>query len=316
MIITETTKKINLFIFLYFAPFGGKMYGMIVHGGAWDIPDELVEAHINGVKKAIEIGLDILKRDGVAEEAVEAAIGYMEDDSVFDAGKGSFLNRNGEVELDAIMYHGTRMCFGSCMSVKRVRNPIKLARMLMNEDEVSILVGNGAEDYAGKHGLEIVDNAYFVIERERKRFEELKTKNLHPIAFFHHGTVGAVALDNHGNIVAGTSTGGTPNKLPGRVGDSPVPGAGAFANSVAGASATGYGEAILRCLLTFRACEAIERNVLPEIACKEAVKFLEEKTGAFGGLILLRNDGEVGFAYNTPRMARAYLKKGKIVTDV
>ncbi|MCX8173917.1 MAG: isoaspartyl peptidase/L-asparaginase [Thermoplasmata archaeon] len=292
------------------------MYGMIVHGGAWDIPDDIVDAHLTGVKKAIEIGLDILKNGGLAEEAVEAAIGYMEDDPVFDAGKGSFLNRNGEVELDAIMYHGTLMGFGACMCVKTVKNPIKLARMLMKENEVSILAGSGADAYAKNQGLEIVDNSYFVVEREKKRFGELKTKNLHPSAFFHHGTVGAVALDSQGNIVAGTSTGGTPNKLPGRVGDSPIPGAGAFANPVAGASATGYGEAILRCLLTFRACDAVEKGCSPSLACKEAVRFLEEKTGMFAGLIVLRNNGESGFAYNTPRMARAYLKNGKIVAEV
>ncbi|MEM3395870.1 MAG: isoaspartyl peptidase/L-asparaginase [Thermoplasmata archaeon] len=292
------------------------MYSMIVHGGAWDIPDELVEPHIKGVKKALEIGLDLLKNGGTSEEAVEAAIAWLEDDPVFDAGKGSFLNKTGEVELDAIMYDGNRMCFGSCMGVKTVKNPIKLARILMRENEVSILAGNGADEYARKHGLEIVDNSYFVVERERKRFEDLKTKNLHPSAFFHHGTVGAVALDKDGTIVAGTSTGGTPHKLPGRVGDSPIPGAGAFANSIAGASATGYGEAILRCLITFRACETVENGISPDIACKEVIKFLEMKTGSFAGIILLRSDGTVGFAYNTPRMARAYLKKEKIVVDV
>ncbi|MEM4293036.1 MAG: isoaspartyl peptidase/L-asparaginase family protein [Thermoplasmata archaeon] len=292
------------------------MWNLIVHGGAWDIPDELVDAHIKGVRKAIEIGADMLKRDCSAEEAVEAAIAYMEDDPAFDAGKGSFLNRDGEIELDAIMCHGTKMCFGSCMCVKTVKNPIKLARMLMSEDEVSILAGRGAEEYARTHGLEIVSNDYFVVERERRRFEELKARKLHPAAFFHHGTVGCVALDKDGNIVAGTSTGGTPNKLPGRVGDSPVLGAGAFANRVAGASATGYGEAILRCLLTFRACEAVERGKTPARACKDALKFLERNTALFAGLILLRNDGATGFAYNTPRMARAYLKRGKIVAEV
>lgn len=292
------------------------MYSMIVHGGAWNIPSELVEAHINGVKKALEIGLDILERGGSAEDAVEGAIAYMEDDPVFDAGKGSFLNKNGEVELDAIMYHGTKMSFGSCMGVKTVRNPIKLARILMQENEVSILASAGADDYAKKHGLEIVDNQYFIVERERKLYEELKKKNMHPSTFFHHGTVGAVALDIDGNIVAGTSTGGTPNKLPGRVGDTPVPGAGAFANSIAGASATGYGEAILRCMLTLRSCQAVENGVSPSKACKEAVKYLERKTGLFAGLILLRNDRKIGIAYNTPKMARAYLKNGRVIAEV
>jgi len=292
------------------------MYSMIVHGGAWAIPDDLVEAHIKGVRKALEIGVDILKRKGSAAEAVEAAIAYMEDDETFDAGKGSFLNRAGEVELDAIMYNGTKMCFGSCIGVKCIKNPIKLARLLMAETEVSILAGSGAENYGKAHGLEVVENIYFITEREQKRFEELKRKNVPSSMFFHHGTVGAVALDENGEIVAGTSTGGTPYKVPGRVGDTPIPGAGAFANSIAGASATGYGEAILKCMLTFRACEDAAMGAGAIEACQKAVRFLEEQTGMFGGLILLKKDGTQGFAYNTPRMARSYLRNGRIVAEV
>jgi beta-aspartyl-peptidase (threonine type) len=292
------------------------MYGLIVHGGAWDIPDELVDAHIKGVRKAMEIGLDILKTHGSAEDAVDAVISYMEDDTTFDAGKGSFLNRDGKVELDAIMYHGTKRCFGSCMGVKHVKNPIKLAHALMNDTEITILTGRGAEQYAKAHGLRIVPNSYFVIERELNRWHQTKTKKIEPEDFFHHGTVGAVALDTDGNIVAGTSTGGTPNKHPGRVGDTPIPGAGAFATPMAGASATGYGEAILRTLLTYNACVHVEQGKAPEIASSESITDMHNITGMFAGVIVLTKNGKSGFAYNTPRMARAYLKNGRIVAEV
>ncbi len=276
---------------------------IIVHGGAWAIPDDAVEDHLKGVTRAAKRGL----REKNAFDAVEAAINTMEDDPTFDAGYGSFLNQNGEIELDAIMAENSR--FGAVAGVSRIKKPISLAKKILADDEINFIIGRGAEEYAEKNGISLCDSKELILERELKRWKKIKKENKKPGEFF-HDTVGAVALDEYGTIVAGTSTGGTPNKIPGRVGDAPLFGAGCYANSSVGASATGYGESIMRVLLTRTVADLYKKMELKQ-ACKEALSVLKD-IGGYGGVITLDVKGNFGYIFNTPRMACAFNEGNKI----
>lgn len=288
------------------------MKAIIVHGGAWNIPKELHKGHINGCKKAAENGFEYLNEDAL--QAVVEAVAYMEDDEIFDAGKGSFLNEEGEVEMDAIVYDGYNGKFGSICSVKHLKNPVRVARNICNEEYFSILVGKGAEKYAQDKGFAIIDNNELIIEREKKRWKELKNKNFIPIDAF--STVGAVALDIYGKIAVANSTGGTPLKKKERVGDTPIPGAGAYATKYAGASATGYGEAILHNFLTKNVCDEIFRGMHPQNACRKCIEEMAKMKGGLGGVISLNRKGEYGFYYNTPYMALAIKTEKESFTKI
>ena len=276
---------------------------IIVHGGAWAIPDSAVTDHLDGVARAVRSGLD----EDNAFDAVEAAIQTMEDDPTFDAGYGSFLNRKGEIEMDAIMAHDRR--FGAVAGVSRVKNPISLARKILADEEVNFIVGRGAEEYAASHGISLSDPADLITEREVARWEKIKKDHTKSGDFF-HDTVGAVALDASGTLVAGTSTGGTPNKVPGRVGDSPLFGAGCYADGSVAVSATGYGEQIMRVLLARTVAERYV-TVNLEKACSEALTVLRS-IGGNGGVISLDKEGNRAHFFNTPRMAYAFNEGEKI----
>jgi beta-aspartyl-peptidase (threonine type) len=217
---------------------------LIVHGGAWDIPDEAVEACTAGCARALAAGWRVLSAGGAALDAVEAAIMVLEDDPVFDAGYGSHLNLDGKVECDAIVMDGGTLRAGAAAGLQRVKNPIRLARKILQECPHMMLAGVGAERFAQTAGLELCDREALVSEAERQAYLRC-SKDQHAAA--HHrgheqGTVGAVALDEHGNLIAATSTGGTCCKLPGRIGDSPLIGCGCYADAEAGGvSCTGYG---------------------------------------------------------------------------
>jgi beta-aspartyl-peptidase (threonine type) len=208
------------------------MISLIVHGGAWDIPDDAVEAHRKGVARALEIGWHILETAGSSVDAVEKAILSMEDDITFDAGSGSHLNAAGQIELDASIMNGRTFACGAVACVRFVKNPIALARKVMEESEHILLVGEGAESFARERGMSLCTQEDLIIERERKRWNAVQgRKNFTTKDAFRKNkrpsdTVGAVALDSFGNISVGTSTGGTFNKTPGRVGDSPLIGCG------------------------------------------------------------------------------------------
>ncbi len=215
---------------------------LVVHGGAWDIPDDMVDAHLNGVRRARAEGWRVLERGGTALDAVEAAIMIMEDDETFDAGRGSFLTRDGHVQLDALMMDGATLRAGGVGCVERIRNPIQAARLVLDESPHVYFVAEGAERFAQEHGMKLCRNEELVIEREVLRLKEAQARAAEgkPDATFAghgfdhgagHDTVGAVALDAGGNICAGTSTGGTVNKAPGRVGDSSLIGCGCYADN-------------------------------------------------------------------------------------
>ncbi len=291
------------------------MVALIVYGGAWDIPDALVEPHRVGVQRALMVGMSVLNDGGSSVEAVEAAITVMEDDETFDAGVGSFLNLSGEVELDASIMDGKSFRAGAVAAVQNIRNPIKLARTIMEESENVLLVGKGAVRFAKEHGIKTCSQDELITEREIQRWREWQSKSpaSERDAFqkkkIPNDTVGAVALDKNGAIASGTSTGGTPNKFPGRVGDSPIIGAGTYAdNAVGGVSTTGWGEAMIKVVMAKTVIDIMDRNGNdPALATLEGMKILERKAQGYGGIIALNMDGDVGIAYNTPRMARGYM---------
>ncbi len=313
---------------------------LIVHGGAWTIPDAEAESCRSGCREALAAGWTILSQGGSALDAAEAAIVALEEFPLFDAGIGSHLTLAGRVELDAILMDGQTLNAGAVAAVERVRNPIRLARKVLESSEHLMLVGAGAEQFAVEHGIPLCDPQELVVEREWQAW--LKCRERGHRAEFHSypsspssrsspsflssGTVGAVALDSQGRIVAGTSTGGTCCKLPGRVGDSPLIGCGCYADKEAGGvSCTGWGEAIMKVVLAKTAADLLRAEYESDgdpkddadRAAKGSIRILAERAKGTGGLILLDRAGRVGFAHNTPRMAYGYVAPdGSFVTGV
>ena len=286
---------------------------LIIHGGAWNIPDDMVDAHRQGVLKALALGWEVLRDRGSAVEAVEQAIVAMEDDETFDAGRGSFLNEAGEIELDASIMNGKTYRAGAVAAVQNVVHPISLARRIMEKSGNVLLVGLGAARFAKEQKVLMCGQDDLIIEREILRWRESHSGAANPPSrrgmWTRGDTVGAVALDAAGNIASGTSTGGTPNKHPGRVGDSALIGCGTYAdNALGGASATGWGEAIISVVLAKTVVDGLAgKEELPEDAAIEGIAVLKRKTSGYGGVITLSRTGHVGVAYNTARMARAYI---------
>jgi beta-aspartyl-peptidase (threonine type) len=286
---------------------------LLVHGGAWAIPDEEVAAHENGVRNAMRAGWAVLERGGTALEAVEAAVVVMEEDETFDAGKGSFLTRDGKVQMDALIMDGKTLRAGGVGCVERVRSAITLSRKILSESPHVYFVGEGAERFAAEHGMELIDNNELVIEREvnRLRVAQEKAKAGIPDTTFAGpefgcDTVGAVALDKEGNIAAATSTGGTVNKAPGRVGDSSLIGCGCYAdNESAAVSCTGWGEPIMKLVLSKWTADRCAAGTTAQQATKDAIVMLAHRLKGHGGMILLNAEGDWGIAHNTPRMAWA-----------
>jgi L-asparaginase / beta-aspartyl-peptidase len=297
---------------------------LIVHGGAWAIPAEMAEDHQRGVAQALATGYAILEKGGTATDAVEAAVTVLEDDPTFDAGRGSFLTASGRVQLDALLMDGATLRAGGVACVEHLRNPIRAARLVLDKSPHIYFVGAGAEAFAQSHGMPLIDNAELVLDRERTRLLQAQARLAEgladltfsgPIArddkgpetavrFESHDTVGAVALDQYGNLAAGTSTGGTLNKAPGRVGDSSLIGCGCYAdNHSAAVSLTGWGEPIMKLVLGKWATDRVAQGVAPELAAQQAISYLFARLGGHGGIILLGPDGQFGLAHNTPGMA-------------
>lgn len=283
---------------------------IIVHGGAGDIAPNLHEAHRQGTRRAAEAGWTVLAAGGSAMDAVEAAIVVMEDDEAFDAGRGSFLNADGQVELDAGFMEGDQLKVGAVAGVEFIQNPIRLARAVMEKSEHVLLVAQGAQRFAQKMGIPICDLTDLAVPREFERWqtflrERTASKRQSPVE--PADTVGCVALDQAGHIAAGTSTGGTRNKMPGRVGDVPMVGCGFYADdTLGGASSTGWGESIAKVILARLALHHLHEIGDPQAAARAAIQVLEDRVGGSGGLILLSPQGQPGWHYNTAYMSYAY----------
>ena len=286
---------------------------LLIHGGAGTIPDDGVERYVAGIRDALDAGWSVLQVGGSALDAVEAAIVSMEDSGAFDAGRGSVLNQDGRVQLDAMIMDGATLAAGAVGAVETVRNPIRVARVVMERTPQVYFVGPGAERFAREQGFDPIDNSELVSSRERQLFEEARSSALAggtaPIGTATdgsrgHDTVGAVALDGAGNLAAGTSTGGIRYKPVGRVGDSSVVGSGGYAdNDSAAVSCTGDGEAIMRLVLGKWAVDRVAAGIAPQRAAEAAIERLVERLGAHGGLILLDRQGRTGIAFNAERMA-------------
>lgn len=284
---------------------------LVVHGGAWAIPDDMVEAHLKGVRSALAKGWQALARGASALDAVEEAVVVLEDDETFDAGRGSFLNRDGRVQMDALIMDGATLRAGGVGCVEHIRNPVRAARKVLSDSPHVYFVAEGAEKFAKEHGIDLCKNEDLIIPREVERLKEYQAsateQNANLFApTISHDTVGAVAVDAHGNIAAATSTGGTLNKAPGRLGDSSLIGCGCYAdNESAAASTTGWGEPIMKLVLAKWATDRVRSGSVPEWVAKEAISHLEERVNGHGGIILLDAEGRYGIAHNTPRMAWA-----------
>ena len=295
---------------------------IIVHGGAWRIPAEEHQAHQQGCYRAALAGYEVLSRGGTALDAVETAVIILEDDPTFDAGIGSHLNQAGVVQLDAGMMDGATLQVGAVAAVERLKNPIRVARRLL-ASEHNMFVGGGAEEWASQAGIPLITPSELIVPREKQRYDyhrQVGPPNLSGEFQRPDGTVGAVAIDRNGNLGAGTSTGGTLFKPAGRVGDSPLPGCGYYAdNQSAAVSATGHGEAIIRIQLARTAADLAARLAeqapaegLFSVPGEAAIHILGERVAGRGGLIMIDRAGRVGFAHNTPHLARAYMVAGMV----
>jgi L-asparaginase / beta-aspartyl-peptidase len=277
---------------------------LVAHSGAGDyskMTPQVIEARRDGMVKAIRAGYAILARGGTSLDAVEATIRVMEDSGLYDAGRGAYYTKEGVPEMDAAIMDGRTLQAGSVGSVKHIANPIHLARLVMEKTPHVLLVGEGAEEFAKSQGIELVSPYYFYTEREWKRFQDAEKKKKEGDG---HGTVGVVALDQAGNLAAGTSTGGTVLKMPGRVGDSPIIGAGTYANNESCAvSATGTGEYFMRNVVASDICARVRylRVSLAQAADDVVMRELVEQHGD-GGVIALDRNGDVATPFNTTGM--------------
>ena len=279
---------------------------LVVHGGAGEIRDSSFEERRIGVGEALAAGWNILRKGGAALDACHDAVLRLEDAVVFNAGVGSRLNRDGEVELDAAVMDGARVDAGAVAAVRRIRNPVSLARHVMERSEHVFLVGAGAEEFALSEGHTLCEPSELVTERERFRWLAWKegSRTDSPSS----GTVGAVAIYRVGDLAVAISIGGTPGKHPGRVGDSPVLGCGCYAdNRLGAASATGDGEAILRVGLSREVLERIAAGLEPQQAAQAALESMKKRTSGTAGLILLDKRGRIGIAHTTPHMSAGWV---------
>ena len=289
----------------------------IVHGGASNITPFL-KKHIpeteEGLAQATRIGYKILSRGGSALDAVEQAVTYLEDNPLFNAGRGSALNAKGKIEMDASIMNGKNLKAGAVALVHGVKNPISLARIVMKKTNHVFLSGNGALDVARNEGILFEPEAYFITEHQYDLFhKDNKHKMAHQIFKKKmHGTVGAVALDKRGNLAAGTSTGGTSNCLPGRIGDTCVIGAGCYANNkTCAVSGTGEGEYLITGVIANSISMMTEFKMPLQEACDYVLFVRNKNIKADIGVIAVSPLGEIGIAFNTQIMKRAWMSSSE-----
>jgi L-asparaginase / beta-aspartyl-peptidase len=305
-------------------------YVLVIHGGAGTIlksqmTPEREKAYTDALNRALQIGNDILKKGGTSLDAVEACVRSLEDDPLFNAGKGAVFTNDGKIELDAAIMNGKTLAAGSVAGLTTVKNPITAARAVMEKSPHVMMIGAGAEKFAKQQGLEIVDPSYFYTEnrwkglQKAKEEDSLKMKNADTSRRsgvkqpenkdYKYGTVGAVALDRHGNLAAATSTGGMTNKKFGRVGDVPIIGAGTYANNATVAiSCTGWGEFFIRLVMAKGISDMMEFGKMSlKQAGDEMVMKRLPALGGDGGLIAVDKDGNFSMPFNSDGMYRGYI---------
>lgn len=295
-----------------------KKFAFVIHGGAGvvsrqSIPDSDAKLMQADLDKALDAGHAVLSRGGAALDAVTAAIAILEDSPWFNAGKGAVFNSEGGHELDASIMEGHTRRAGAVAGVTTVKNPIVLARSVMEKSEHVMLAGDGAERFADtQKDIERVDPKYFDTEKRWKQLQDAKAKELadltHTVPGTYFGTVGAVALDQHGHIAAGTSTGGMTNKKWSRVGDSPIIGAGTFATEHCGVSGTGWGEFYIRAVAAHDICSRVEyRGDSIALAADDVINKIIPAMGGDGGAIALDKHGNIAMPFNTAGMSRGWI---------
>lgn len=333
LMISLTTMILSLFAFSLTGQTQGqkeKRFKLVIHGGAGTIlrsnmSPEREAAYRAALTEALQTGHAVLKRGGSSLDAIEATIKVLEDSPLFNAGKGAVFTSEGTNELDASIMDGATLKAGAVAGVKRIKNPISLARLVMEKSPHVMMVGEGAETFARQNGVEWVDPKYFYTEERWKQLQEAKRKEKQPKTSSlttddkKFGTVGAVALDQNGNLAAGTSTGGMTNKKFGRVGDAPIIGAGTYANNATCAvSATGHGEYFIRSVVAHDIAALMEYRGL---SLKEAADIVVMKKlvklGGEGGVIAIDKDGNHAMPFNSPGMYRGFIDSdGKAVVEI
>ena len=307
-----------------------RKFGLVIHGGAGTIErsnmtPEKEREYRAGLERALKAGYEILNRGGASLDAAEAAVRVLEDDPHFNAGRGSVFTSAGTNEMDAAIMDGRTLAAGAVAAVKHVKNPISLARLVMEKSAHVMMDGEGAEAFAKENGMELVDQKYFFTQDRWEALQKIKAaqKKRTGGAFIitdqdRHGTVGAVARDKDGNLAAATSTGGTTNKRPGRVGDSPVIGAGTYANNATCAvSATGDGEYFIRASVGHDLSALMEYKGMSLKGAAQAVLDKVAKLGGTGGLVAIDGDGNMALPFNTSGMYRGYVdSNGKLVVGI
>jgi beta-aspartyl-peptidase (threonine type) len=289
---------------------------IVVHGGAWDIPDTQIDENIKGVEAAVREGWKILKTGGSALDAVVAAVNSMEDNPIFDAGIGSVLTTDGTVEMDALIMDGETLNAGAVAGLRDVRYPIRLAQRVMEDTPHVLMIGEGANRLADEFKVERITQEELVTMDARKGLEEwLKDKEFGET--FGHETVGAVALDKDGNLAAATSTGGVTGKRVGRVGDVPIIGSGGYADNRVGAvSTTGHGESILKVNLSKLVLNYVEAGMSVQVAAEKALGYMAVRVNGNGGLIAVDKDGNIGHSFTTNRMVWASIKDDELESGI
>jgi L-asparaginase / beta-aspartyl-peptidase len=288
------------------------MHAIAIHGGAGAIPKEKIprereQQYRAGLEAALTAGYDVLKQGGASLDAVTAAVRVLEDDPMFNAGRGAALTREGWAELDASIMEGKQQRAGAVASVRHIKNPVELARRVMEKSRHVLLVGDGAEEFALEEGLALLPNSYFRTQERRQQLDrELAGERVSEL-MPGRGTVGAVALDDHGNLAAATSTGGMTMKRQGRVGDSPIIGAGTYAkNGVCAVSATGHGESFIRAVAAYHVCASVEyRGLSLHQAVHETLHERVRAMGGDGGMIAVDAHGTVVMDFSSQAMFRA-----------
>ena len=296
-------------------------FGLVIHGGAGSMErgvftPEQEQAYKDKLTEALNTGYEILKNGGTGVECVEKVINVMEDSPLFNSGKGAVLTNAGTAELDASIMDGSDLNSGAGAGVKHIKNPISLARLVMEKSPHVMMAGEGAEKFAEENGVEMVDNSYFITEKRKKALERIlereKSKDQSMLEKWPNhkfGTVGCAALDKNGNLAAGTSTGGMTNKRWGRIGDSPVIGAGTYANNATCAiSCTGHGEYFIRNVVAYDISALMEYKGLSlKAASNEVVLNKLVKKGGSGGVIAIDKFGNISTPFNTSGMFRGYM---------